>query len=378
MATFFIIKLPNIFFYQIKIVDFYREEKMKKIIINGKFLCQKMTGVQRVAYELIKQLDNDIERIKELKVILYIPRKEILLYDMELKNIKIERGGIFKSKLWEFFDFGFFVIKERAMGLVMTGMAPFYIKHMVFVHDISFKKNKKFYSKKYTFFYDFITYLYSIFSKKIITVSNFSKKEIEYFYPRSRGKIEVIYNGGDHILRIKEDYEILKKLNLEYKGYFFSLGSVSPNKNMKYIVSCASNNSEKIFVITGKPLEKSIFGKVDFKEIPKNIIFTGYLKDEEIKTLYKNCEGFIFPSIYEGFGLPPLEAMFCGAECYISNKSCLPEIFLESVNYINLNDNDFLKNKINKNGEQENYILNKYTWSKASKQLIELLIKELK
>ena len=99
------------------------------------------------------------------------------------------------------------------------------------------------------------------------------------------------------------------------------------------------------------------------------MIYTGYLNDNELISLYKNCKAFIFPSLYEGFGIPPLEAMESGCKnIIVSNIEVLEEIYGDSVKYIDIKNEEYeSKNIINKVNEKKIYInlLDKYTWRKT-------------
>jgi glycosyltransferase involved in cell wall biosynthesis len=168
----------------------------------------------------------------------------------------------------------------------------------------------------------------------------------------------------------------LEKLRLKNKEFYLGVSSINPNKNFKYVIELAKLYPKKIFVIVGK-LNQNIFGNMNLEKVD-NIIWAGYVTDEELKALYKNTLGFIYPSFYEGFGIPPLEALACGCKkVYVSNASCLPEIFEDSVIYLNpykvekiLNDIEVIKE------ENAKKILNEYSWKKSVKKIIDVIREE--
>ena len=99
---------------------------------------------------------------------------------------------------------------------------------------------------------------------------------------------------------------------------------MSPQKNFIWIKEIAKRNPHLLFVVTGKA---EGFTKLDADDLKTdNLLFTGYLTDGEVKSLMQHCRAFIYPAIYVGFGIPPLEAMSCGAEVIASTATCLPEI----------------------------------------------------
>jgi len=338
---------------------------MKKIVINGRFLSQQITGVQRVAHELVRELDNLIKEEK-IEVVVLAPKN--IIFENLYKNIKIKKIGFLKGHLWEQLELPFYALKEGGILLNLCNTAPIINTGMVDIHDISFKVNPQFFSKKFSWYYRVLIWVLVRTSKKILTVSEFSKQEIMKYYKVSEEKIEVIYNSWEHILRINEDFSILQKFNLEKKSFYLAVSSVAPNKNFKYIIELAKLYPEKQFVIVGKKNIK-VFGELGVEDL-RNLTWCGYVTDEELKALYMTCKAFIYPSFYEGFGLPPLEAMGCGCEeIYVSNTSCLPEIFGESVTYLNpYKIEKILKNNLSLN----NKVLDDYSWQFSAKKLLKL------
>ena len=193
------------------------------------------------------------------------------------------------------------------------------------------------------------------------------------YYNINSSKIDIVYNAWQHMERIIEDRKILEKLRLKNKKFYLGVSSINPNKNFKYIIELAKLYPEKIFVIVGK-LNQKVFGNMNLEKID-NIVWAGYITDEELKALYKNTLGFIYPSFYEGFGIPPMEALACGCKkVYVSDTSCLPEIFEDSVIYLNpykvekiLNEREAIKE------ESIKKVLNKYSWEKSIKTIINII-----
>lgn len=329
---------------------------MKKIVINGRFLTQQITGVQRVAHELVREMDNLI-KVKNIEVVVLAPKNTI--FETLYKNIKIKKVGFLKGHLWEQLELPFYAFKEKGVLLNLCNTAPIINTGIVDIHDISFRVNSQFFSKKFSWYYRVLVWILVRTSKKILTVSEFSKQEIIKYYNVPKEKVEVIYNSWEHILRVKEDFSILQKFNLEKKNFYLAVSSIAPNKNFQYIIELAKLYPEKWFVIVGKKNLK-IFGKLGIENL-ENIVWCGYVSDEELKALYMTCKGFIYPSFYEGFGLPPLEVMGCGCEeIYVSNTSCLSEIFGDSVIYLNPYKAE--KILITSSIKLNNKRLDKYNW----------------
>ena len=346
---------------------------MKKLIINGRFLTQNITGVQRVAHEIVKELDKIVKE-KKLEIVILAPKN--IIFNNLYENIKVKKVGGLKGHLWEQIELPMYLFLEKGILLNLCNTAPIINTGIVDIHDISFKVNPQFFSKKFSLYYKILIWILVRTSKKILTVSEFSKKEIIKHYKVNPKKIEVVYNSWEHILNFKEDFSILKKFNLKSKSFYLGVSSINPNKNFKYIIELAKLYPEKQFVIAGKKNEK-VFGKLGINEM-NNLTWCGYVSDEELKALYMSCKGFIYPSFYEGFGLPPLEVMGCGCEeVYVSNTSCLPEIFEDSVIYINPNKVEKIFDKEVKIGKEKiKRVLEKYSWKESSLEIIKILENE--
>lgn len=349
----------------------------KKIIyINGRFLTQDITGVQRYAIEVVKQLD---KTNLDYKIIILTPKTETIT-KLNLSNIAIKQIGNFKGHLWEQISLPIYILKNnrKAKLINMCNLAPILFPGYVVIHDISFKTHPEHLDRKFSTWYRVVTKLNIKRYKHIFTVSNFSKNEITENYKVDLDRVTVTYCSAEHLKEIKSDQSIIKKLDLGNKDFCFSLGSKSPHKNHQYVIECAKKNPDILFVISGKSNDK-VF-KADSKEecSEKNIMYTGYLKDEELKALYQKCKAFIFPSLYEGFGIPPLEAMV--SDCnniLLSNISVLEEIYGNAVSYINLNEEDCYNiiDKINENKKVNRAeLLNKYSWNKVINTLVNKII----
>ncbi len=175
-------------------------------------------------------------------------------------------------------------------------------------------------------------------SNHIITVSNFSKAEITKYFKVDAEKIHVIYNGVDplfHPLNKEESDPVLAKHNFP-EEYLLFIGNVKPHKNIlglitAYKIALEQDSDLPPLVILGQ-FKNLITGIPNLREImqeqilAKRILFTGYLPTEDLPAIYSRAMLFLFPSFYEGFGLPPLEAMACGAPVITSNVSSIPEV----------------------------------------------------
>lgn len=351
---------------------------MKKIVFLGDTLLNdELFGIQRYAYELISQLDNNATQMDYEFLIPFSAK-----CNLKFKNIRIVRYGKYKQGfLWRQFDFPRYVKKNKAVGVDLTLGLSVMGTDIVCLHDCIYEYYPEDFvglkSKLRRISYLIRARINVKSAKAILTVSNTSKKEIIKFYKVKEDKIYVIYNAWQHYKRIIPDEQILENLGLEKGQFFFSLGSYLPHKNFKWIVSAAACSRDKLFVVTGSNRINN-FKEYVGKRFP-NIIFTGYLPDTQVKALMVNCKCFIHPSLYEGFGIPPLEALSCEADVLISNASCLPEIYGDSAVYFDASDYanidiDLLLTKKVSDHEREK-VLQKYTWKSSAYKLQQVLRK---
>jgi glycosyltransferase involved in cell wall biosynthesis len=178
----------------------------------------------------------------------------------------------------------------------------------------------------------------------IIAVSENTKKDILNFFPfLEEKKIRVIYEAADDHFTVIQDEKILAGCRQQYHlppEFILCVGTLEPRKNLVTLLNAFSNVSQKKdipLVITGKKgwKYKEIFKTFSNLRLEKKVFFTGYVYQEDLPALYNLATVFVYPSIYEGFGLPPLEAMQCGCPVITSNVSSLPEIVGDAAIKVN-------------------------------------------
>ena len=344
---------------------------------NGQFTARKMRGQERFAFELLLEMDKIVGDFS-LNFRLIIPRNAINI--PMLHNIEIEKYGAAKGSLWEQTYFAYYLFRHKATSLNLCSVMPILKPGFICIHDLSYKVNPTYFKTTYARIsqvWHKLQYLLAwYFSPVIYTVSKYSKSQMVDIYRVDPQRIIVIGNGWEHFERVEEDCMLKKiKPNLFIKPYFLCLGSLAPNKNINWVLEVAKIHPQYNFLIAGKSSLKAYGTDYNECDLP-NVKFLGYISDGEIKFLMKNCKAFIFPSFFEGFGIPPLEALSVGAKIIVSNSSCLPEIFGNSAYYINPNkictDLDELLSKSVESGET---ILQEYRFSTFARQVLESLDK---
>ena len=338
---------------------------MKKIAINGRFLEQKVTGVQRYAREILLELD---KCIVDEDIELIIPSS--VTERMPYKNIKVVKVGKSSGVLWEQFSYAAYVISKKALALNLCNSAPVLCPGIVCIHDVKIKARPQDFSKKFLAWYIFMYHFVVKRAKEIVTVSEFSKREICKYYRINEEKVIVNPNGWQHFQRIPFDEHTLEKYKLKREEYFFSMGSLEPNKNFRWIADAALRNPQYLFVVAGAINQKVFSQKLGF-ECPANMILIGYVTDAEAKTLMRDACAFLFPSFYEGFGIPPLEALSVNTSVICSDIPVMHELFEEYVEYIDPQIPCFEYSR-NEQGDKSR-ILEKFSWEKSAKKIYKLI-----
>jgi glycosyltransferase involved in cell wall biosynthesis len=191
-------------------------------------------------------------------------------------------------------------------------------------------------------------------SDKVITISHHTKNDIIKHFKIPENKIKVIHlaaNENYKPLNEKEIINIKQKYNLNY-SFILYVGTLEPRKNiptlLKALYKLKKQGIKHKLAITGKKgwKYKSIFETIEKLNLQKDVIFTGYVPDEDLPALYNAADLFVYPSLYEGFGLPPLEAMQCGTPVITSNTSSLPEVVGDAGIMVNPYDVDELANNM--------------------------------
>jgi len=340
-----------------------------RIVINGRFLAQRITGVQRVAIELTKELD---KLVKRGEMVLAVPTDTTKT--LELRNIEVIRVGGRSSNKWVQWDLYRFAKKNKACILTFSGLGSFLQPDYFFAHDVTFRRFPESFEKKFRIMYGLFFGLCLKRCKRVFTVSEFSKSELLTLYGLNADVVTVIYNSYG-VLDAKIQIENIEKFGLKKDEYYITIGSINIHKNQSYIVDLARKNPDKKFAIVGMKDGKS-FNGVNIDDLD-NISSTGFVSDCELASLYHYAKGFIFPSLYEGFGIPPLEAISNNCKrVAVSDIPVLREIYSRGAYFFNPYKVDEFNfeafDKCNVEAEKLYYI-RKFKWKTAAQKVYEYL-----
>ena len=214
------------------------------------------------------------------------------------------------------------------------------------------------------------------FAERVYTVSYDQRELISRKLGIPKDRIGVTYNGWEHMERCPADESIFDRLPEVKKGeYFYALGSMAKHKNYKWIREVARRNPDKTFVVAGGK-DLRAFGDDAEAQDTHNIFYPGYVQDGENKALMQHCKAFLHPAVFEGFGIPPLEALSQGAPILLSNASCLPELYGKTARYFDPYDYEvdldaLLAQPVEPAGE----VLEKFSWDRTAAFWLEELKK---
>lgn len=232
----------------------------------------------------------------------------------------------------------------------------------------------------------------ALHAKHIITVSEFSKKDICDYYHLTEDRVSVTYEaahayGEPEKNNVPQEKDSIMKAFSIQKPYVLYVGNAYPHKNIEVLLDAAEQTMKQKpnavtyqIVLVGKRdyFYQRLYEDVQRRGLQDHIVFTGFVTDEQLGGLYRYATAYVFPSLYEGFGLPPLEAMQYGVPVISSNQSCMPEILgdaalmvdphsvsdiLQAIDRV-FNDQD-LRVQLSQKGKQQ---VARYSWERMMQE----------
>ena len=296
------------------------------LVINARFLTQKLTGVQRFAYEISLRLKNRFG-----DEVVFLAPKNIIQHEMA-ERLGVKTVGNLTGYAWEQIELPLWLWRHGTPKLLnLCSVAPLlYSNNYVAVHDITWVRYPETYSRIFCSVYDFLIPRLCKRAKKIITVSEFSKKEISSYCGISNEKIFVIHNA------VGEDFCKMIDMDLREQKYFLAVSSLKANKNFITVLEAFERVLQMVpevkLYIVGDCSDRN-FQTINIEKYKQNpdIKFLGRVTDEELVKYYSNAIGFVFPSLYEGFGIPVLEAQACDCPVISSSAASMPEVLGDSA-----------------------------------------------
>lgn len=348
-----------------------------KIIVDGRPLLTPLTGVGKYTYEISKRL------LRNHDVVFfygYYSNKMVLAKNNFLK--RLVGNNLAKKFVKKLLDLSPGIEHKNHILDADIFWQPNFIPNLdvkakrvvVTIHDFSFENREWHPNYRYDYFKENF-YKYINRADHIITVSNFVKREAIEKLKFKEKDISVVYNGIDHSLFIPLTK---KSMDLPDK-YILYVGSLEPRKNIKtlikaYLLLKDIKRKFKLVLVGFKGWKNADIMKM-IKKNKKYIKYLGYVEESKMPEIYSRATLFVYPSLYEGFGIPPLEAMSCGTPVIASNRFSLPEVCGDAAFYCDptikgialalnvlVNDENLRKKLISKGLEHSK----KYSWNKSA------------
>lgn len=214
----------------------------------------------------------------------------------------------------------------------LTHYTPLYVPcpSVISIMDLAFEKFPQFFKKRDLYQLKYWGRLSASQASHIMTISENTKKDICEIYKINSNKITVAYPGYD-----RERFNLKVKKSNKYSNYFLFLGTLQPRKNLERLIAAYKLlKTDCKLVIVGMINEGRGGWMNDKIRASENVFLTGYVPDDEVPVLMANAKAFVLPGLYEGFGIPAIEAMACGTPVVVSRVSSLPEICGNAAFYI--------------------------------------------
>lgn len=369
-----------------------------KVIVSG-YVGRRITGIGR---SLISWL-NRIQR-EDIQFVVYTNKdmKNDLKFDnpnVTVKTYGVSRENSIGNLLWTTFVLPIKALQERANVTLITNftLLLFPVKPtVIFLHDMTEYRVPEKQSKLRVFYRTKLAIPVSARNaKKIITVSQNSAKDIKEILHIKDEKLAFVYNGVDRNHFSKMSDEAANKV-LAVKGwaspFILFVGTIDhPGRNLINLIKAyeslrESNDYNGRLILAGRDGKGADVVKdyISNSKYRNDVIVTGYITDEELLAFYSQCDAFCYLSLYEGFGMPPVEAMSCSAHVIVSNTSSLPEAVGDVGMTIDPNNVNDIKSALIKTIkspsndlylEKVNHHLSKFSWDNEAQKLGNVLKK---
>lgn len=306
------------------------------IDFNGRFLGRTPTGVDRFARETLLALDQLLVAEPGLsqgrRFRLLVPTGVCDL--MQLQCIEWTPVGRWQGLIWEQLELPWHARGRRLVSL--CNAAPIVLcDQLVVIHDAATRRVPASFGRGFRAWYQIMIPILYRRARVVATVSEFARVDLAAVYGQ-RADVVVLSEGTDHMGRIESDMTVLQRKDLGKKPYVLGVSSLTYHKNFKLIVDAlpALQDLEVDVVVAGM-INPVVFANA---ALPPQVRHVGYVSDGELKALFENAACFVFPSLYEGYGLPPTEAMACGCPVVCSSAASMPEVCGDSAVYFDPSD----------------------------------------
>jgi glycosyltransferase involved in cell wall biosynthesis len=335
------------------------------IIVNTRSLLNPLTGVQRYLSEILKNTDSEIETVKPPQICASGVSGHA--WEQIILPTKIKKNQV----LWSPTNTGPLSVKKQVVSIM----------------DFTTIEHPEWFNRNYALLYKYLLPRIVKKSLHVLTISEYTKERIVAITGVNPDQISVTPLAADTRFEVKDSVEVQRVKN-KYdinNEYILTLGSLEPRKNLAKLFEAWVNwdfrPQELSLVVAGGT--GKVFKNLGFDKIPKNVELIGRVDDVDLPGLYSGAKFFTYPSLYEGFGLPVIEAMACGTPVITSNVTSLPEvvgsagILIDPFNSKSIMEgmqqlysDDMLRNKLSMDGLLRAEL---FSWSKTAEATFNLL-----
>lgn len=338
----------------------------------------KRLDVNNVQYDVYAYSGKDLKTPSAIAIIKLPFLLEILLR----RFISIHR------LVWNIFFLPFIAKKYDLVYSFTSYGSPFIKSQVITIHDLicfQYPKQNKF---QYIYFKLLIPSIIRS-CKKIVVISEFTKQDVIRHFKVNADKLEVIYCGHDHLMdskisTLENDLKEVQNIT-QGKPFFFTAGASYGHKNVDRIIEAMQVLPDHLLFVTGpNSAYYNQLKKTAAEKNYKNIVFLNYVSDSFLKLLYKKCVANVYISSYEGFGSTPLEAAMNDKISVVANKTVLPEIYGDSVLYVNPDNIDEVKNALLKVASSDfdegiykskfPQLIRKYSWDNMADKIMTVIL----
>ena len=305
--------------------------KFANLLVNGRFMGLRPTGVQRFATEILRAVDEILEQEGGSVMVAVPPAIDAREVYRRMQLIRPGRGN---GHYWEQLHLARTLPATTLLNLCNS--APMWrADQIVTIHDAGVYDNPRSYSWRYRHWYRFMYARLRRLDARIVTVSQFSRKRLATCLDLPEATIAVVPQGGDHLLRVPADSSVLDRHGIDAQRYVLTVGSRARHKNFASLGLLGRELAlagMDLVVVGG--VDAGVFAEVSQAGLPPGAKYVGHVTDAELRALYENAVMFVFASRYEGFGLPPLEALMVGCPVAVSPCGALPDVCGRDAVYI--------------------------------------------
>lgn len=313
---------------------------IRRLAINGRFLGRPATGVDRFAYETVRAIDQLLASgdpiVAGLHAELFVPAT-LRGLNNPFTQIRLREAGGSSGMRWEQLSLPSAANGSLLLNLCNSG--PLFCHRQVTVlHDAAPVRVPQSYSRAFTAWYRLMAPRVGRVAQRIITVSEFSRRELSDAYRIPVKKIGVVPESGEHMLRVPAS-DIAPRWGELRRPYVLAVGSFNYHKNFQLVVDAAKHLRDAAFdIVVAGGSDPRVYGDARLATEGGRLMHLGYVSDAELTSLYRGAACFVYPSRYEGFGLPPVEALALGCPVIASRLPSIEEACGDAVLYVSPDD----------------------------------------